>query len=108
MFSFSKGYGMASWRVGYMVAPESLWDAINKIQDTELVCPPAISQHAALAALKVGAGLSARRPREARQAAPDDPVGAPAAGRALRHAGRQWRLLLLHARADVTRLDDRG
>ena len=54
MFSFSKGYGMASWRVGYMVAPESLWDAINKIQDTELVCPPAISQYAALAALKVG------------------------------------------------------
>lgn len=54
MFSFSKGYGMASWRVGYMVAPESLWDAINKIQDTELVCPPAICQYAALAALKVG------------------------------------------------------
>ena len=56
MFSFSKGFGMASWRVGYMVAPERLWDAINKIQDTELVCPPAISQVAALAALKVGAG----------------------------------------------------
>ena len=55
MYSFSKGYGMASWRVGYMVAPESLWEAINKIQDTELVCPPAISQHAAVAALGVGA-----------------------------------------------------
>jgi aspartate/methionine/tyrosine aminotransferase len=55
MYSFSKGYGMASWRVGYMVAPERLWDAINKIQDTELVCPPAISQVAALAALKAGA-----------------------------------------------------
>ena len=55
MFSFSKGFGMASWRVGYMVAPERLWDAINKIQDTELVCPPAISQVTALAALKVGA-----------------------------------------------------
>jgi aspartate/methionine/tyrosine aminotransferase len=38
-----------------MVAPERLWDAINKIQDTELVCPPAISQVTALAALKVGA-----------------------------------------------------
>ena len=45
---------MASWRVGYMVLPESLWDAVNKIQDTNLVCPPAISQHAALAALGVG------------------------------------------------------
>lgn len=54
MFSFSKGFGMASWRVGYMVAPDPLWDAINKIQDTELVCPPAVSQYAALAALKAG------------------------------------------------------
>jgi aspartate/methionine/tyrosine aminotransferase len=54
-FSFSKGYGMASWRLGYMVLPVSLWDAVNKIQDTFLVCPPAISQQAALAALRVGA-----------------------------------------------------
>ena len=54
MYSFSKGYGMASWRVGYMVAPESLWDALNKVQDTLLVCPPAISQHTALAALEAG------------------------------------------------------
>jgi aspartate/methionine/tyrosine aminotransferase len=55
-FSFSKGFGMASWRVGYMVLPASLWDAVNKIQDTFLVCPPAISQQAALAALRVGPG----------------------------------------------------
>ena len=55
MFSLSKGYGMASWRVGYMVIPETLWDAVNKIQDTLLVCPPAISQRAGLAAVGVGA-----------------------------------------------------
>jgi aspartate/methionine/tyrosine aminotransferase len=54
MFSLSKGYGMASWRVGYMVIPHRLWDAINKIQDTVLVCPPAISQLAGLAAVQVG------------------------------------------------------
>ena len=54
LFSFSKGYGMASWRVGYMVLPARLWDAVNKIQDTILVCPPAISQQAALAAARVG------------------------------------------------------
>jgi aspartate/methionine/tyrosine aminotransferase len=54
LFSLSKAYGMASWRVGYMVFPEPLWDAINKIQDTLLICPPAISQAAALAALTVG------------------------------------------------------
>lgn len=54
MYSFSKAYGLASWRMGYMVIPESLWEAINKIQDTLLVCPPAVSQHVALAALGVG------------------------------------------------------
>jgi aspartate/methionine/tyrosine aminotransferase len=37
-----------------MVLPERLWDAVNKIQDTLLVCPPAVSQHAALAAARVG------------------------------------------------------
>ena len=54
LFSFSKGYGMASWRVGYMVLPVRLWDAVNKIQDTILVCPPHISQQAALAAVRIG------------------------------------------------------
>lgn len=54
LFSLSKAYGMASWRVGYMVIPESLWEAVNKIQDTLLICTPAVSQHAALAALAVG------------------------------------------------------
>jgi aspartate/methionine/tyrosine aminotransferase len=55
LYSLSKAYGMASWRIGYMVIPESLSDAVNKIQDTLLICPPAISQYAALAALRIGA-----------------------------------------------------
>jgi aspartate/methionine/tyrosine aminotransferase len=54
LFSLSKAYGMASWRIGYMVIPEVLDEAVNKIQDTILICPPAVSQHAALAALAVG------------------------------------------------------
>lgn len=54
LYSLSKAYGMASWRVGYMVIPASLHEAVNKIQDTILICPPAASQHAALAALQVG------------------------------------------------------
>jgi aspartate/methionine/tyrosine aminotransferase len=54
LYSLSKAYGMASWRIGYMVIPEVLVEAVNKIQDTLLICPPAISQHAALAALIVG------------------------------------------------------
>lgn len=55
LFSLSKAYGMASWRIGFMIVPASLSDAIAKIQDTLLICPPAVSQHAALAALRVGA-----------------------------------------------------
>lgn len=54
MYSLSKAYGLASWRMGYMVVPEALWEAVNKIQDTLLVCPPVVSQRVALAALRVG------------------------------------------------------
>jgi aspartate/methionine/tyrosine aminotransferase len=59
LYSLSKAYGMASWRIGYMVIPEALSDAVNKIQDTLLICPPAVSQQAALAALLVGRGHAA-------------------------------------------------
>jgi aspartate/methionine/tyrosine aminotransferase len=54
LFSLSKAYGMASWRVGYMVIPDALAAAVSKIQDTILICPPAASQHAALGALEAG------------------------------------------------------
>ncbi len=53
-YSFSKGYGLASWRVGYLVAPIHLLSALEKAQDTILICPPVISQRAALAALQTG------------------------------------------------------
>lgn len=55
LFSFSKAYGFASWRVGYMVIPEHLLVPIKKIQDTILICAPVISQYAALGALQAGA-----------------------------------------------------
>jgi aspartate/methionine/tyrosine aminotransferase len=54
LFSLSKTYGLAGWRIGFMVIPASLADAVAKIQDTILICPPAASQHAARAALEVG------------------------------------------------------
>ena len=54
LFSFSKSYGLASWRVGYMVVPSVLAPAINKVQDNILICPPTVSQLAALACLEVG------------------------------------------------------
>jgi aspartate/methionine/tyrosine aminotransferase len=54
LFSFSKAYGMANWRVGYLVAPRHLLRALEKIQDTVLICPPVISQLAAVGALEAG------------------------------------------------------
>ncbi len=54
LYSLSKAYGFASWRIGYMVIPNHLLEAVKKIQDTILICPPVISQYAALNALKIG------------------------------------------------------
>lgn len=56
LYSLSKAYGFASWRIGYMVIPEHLFVAVSKIQDTMLICPPVVSQFAALGALEAGAG----------------------------------------------------
>ena len=60
LFSLSKAYGFASWRIGYMVIPEHLYSAVRKIQDTILICPPVISQYAALGALQAGSSYCRR------------------------------------------------
>ena len=54
LFSLSKAYGFASWRIGYMVIPVDLFESVQKIQDTLLICAPVISQYAAIGALGVG------------------------------------------------------
>jgi aspartate/methionine/tyrosine aminotransferase len=54
IYSLSKAYGFAGWRVGYMVYPEHLASAMIKSQDTILICPTIASQVAATAALEVG------------------------------------------------------
>lgn len=54
LYSLSKAYGFASWRIGYMVIPQHLLGAVKKIQDTILICPPVISQYAAWGALQAG------------------------------------------------------
>ncbi len=54
LYSLSKAYGFASWRIGYMLIPPHLFTDINKIQDTIVICPPVISQYAAIGALKAG------------------------------------------------------
>ena len=57
LYSMSKAYGFASWRIGWMVFPQKLEAAMRKIQDTLLICPPVVSQFAALGALEAGAGF---------------------------------------------------
>jgi aspartate/methionine/tyrosine aminotransferase len=57
LYSLSKAYGFAGWRIGYMVFPDHLASAMLKSQDTILICPPVISQVAALAAIEVGRGF---------------------------------------------------
>jgi len=54
LFSLSKAYGFASWRIGWMVIPERLFMPVRKIQDTILICPPVISQWAAVGAMEAG------------------------------------------------------
>ena len=51
LFTFSKAHAMSGWRVGYMVIPETLKREALKVQDATIICPPRISQVAALAAL---------------------------------------------------------
>ena len=64
MYSLSKAYGFAGWRIGYMTYPEHLAAAMAKSQDTILVCPPVASQVAAIAALEVGRAYCAPHVRE--------------------------------------------
>jgi len=54
LFSFSKAYGMAGWRVGYMTYPEELGEELLKVQDTVVICPSVPSQLLALECLEIG------------------------------------------------------
>jgi len=78
MYSLSKAYGFAGWRVGYVAYPEHLADAMMKSQDTILVCPTVASQVGAAEALAVGRAYSAPYVREL-AAVRDDVVEALAA-----------------------------
>lgn len=51
VFSFSKGYAMTGWRIGYLTAPATIAEAIVKVQEAVVACPSSLAQHAALAAL---------------------------------------------------------
>jgi aspartate/methionine/tyrosine aminotransferase len=67
LYSLSKAYGFASWRIGWMVIPERLFEPVRKIQDTILICAPVISQWAAVGAMRVGKSYCDEKLHETRE-----------------------------------------
>ncbi|GAA1195386.1 pyridoxal phosphate-dependent aminotransferase [Prauserella alba] len=49
--SFSKYFAMTGWRLGWMLAPRGLHRSVDVLTGNFNICPPALSQHAAVAAL---------------------------------------------------------
>ena len=47
--SFSKYFSMTGWRLGWMVVPDALVAAIEKLAQNLYICPSTVAQHAALA-----------------------------------------------------------
>ena len=64
VFSFSKSYGQAGLRVGYVVAPRSAAAAVRKMSNHTVYCVPKAMQKAALAALEHGAEFLAGARRD--------------------------------------------
>jgi len=66
--SFSKYYAMTGWRLGWMVLPPTLCRAVESLAQNLFISPPALPQHAALAAFDCGDELDAnvRRYAESR------------------------------------------
>ena len=50
---YSKSYGMTGWRLGWAAGPQSIIQAMAKIQQYSFVCSPSITQFASLACPKV-------------------------------------------------------
>jgi aspartate aminotransferase len=49
---FSKTYSMTGWRLGWLVAPPSLFREISKVQEHTITCATAFAQRAGVAALR--------------------------------------------------------
>lgn len=55
--SFSKYFSMTGWRIGWMVVPEDHVRIVERLAQNLFICPPHVSQVAALAAMDCGAEL---------------------------------------------------
>ena len=59
--SFSKYFSMTGWRLGWIVAPPAVLEAVERFQQNLYICAPTLSQLAARRRLRLRGG--ARRPR---------------------------------------------
>jgi aminotransferase len=58
--SFSKSFGMAGWRLGYMFGEAGLMEQALKVQDSVVICPPTPSQILLEEALKLSGWVEER------------------------------------------------
>jgi len=63
--SFSKYFSMTGWRIGWTVLPEDLITPVDRLAQNLVICPPALSQHVALAAIDCADELDAHVARYA-------------------------------------------
>jgi aspartate/methionine/tyrosine aminotransferase len=63
--SFSKYFCMTGWRIGWLLVPEDLVDAVDRLAGNFAICPPALSQLAAVAAFEAYDELDANVARYA-------------------------------------------
>jgi aspartate/methionine/tyrosine aminotransferase len=63
--SFSKYFSMTGWRIGWLLVPDELFDSVDRLAGNLAICPPALSQRAALAAFEAYEQLDANVARYA-------------------------------------------
>ncbi|MDT4921042.1 MAG: hypothetical protein QOI15_1944 [Pseudonocardiales bacterium] len=63
--SFSKYFSMTGWRIGWLLVPDELTDAVDRLAGNFTICAPALSQLAAVAAFDAYAELDANVERYA-------------------------------------------
>ena len=64
--SFSKYFSMTGWRIGWMVLPDSMVEAVERLSQNLFISPPSLAQVGALAAFDCSAELDANVARYAR------------------------------------------
>ncbi len=67
--SFSKYFSMTGWRIGWLLVPDELSDSVDRLAGNLAICPPALSQRAALAAFDAYDELDANVARYAQNRA---------------------------------------